>query len=279
MPAYLELFDDRLTIAENLKQRIVTPANVMLGDGVFLLHEQLGEPRNYMAIIQAVAAGYHTLSEVARMAGIDRTNIPKYLGVLQELGYVERQVPATVRRPEKSRKGRYVITDPYLRFYFRFLAPNLSFIERGMVEQAINLMQDHLADFIGTNTFEELCREWVAVQADAGKLPFLPKRIGSFWSAQAQVDVAAINWRTRDILLGECKWGQRDVGRNVIHALAAKHKSGKVLPAGEWRVHYAFFARRGFTPAAREAAGELGAQLVTLPEIESDIREWMRARR
>lgn len=277
VPGYVELFDDRLTVTENLRQRIVTPANVMLGDAVFLLHEQLDEPRNYMAIIEAIAAGYHTLSDIAMMAGIPRTNIVKYLGVLQELGYVERQVPATARRPERSRKGRYVIVDPYLRFYFRFLSPNLGFIERGMVEQAISLMQDHLIDFIGTHTFEELCRDWVAVQADLGTLPFLPERIGSFWSRQAQVDVVAINWRTKDILLGECKWGTDEVGRSVIRTLV--DKTGKVLPGKGWTVHYIFFARRGFTDAARAEAAALNGMLVTLEQLEADIQRWMKGRR
>jgi len=277
VPGYVELFDDRLTITENLRQRIVTPANVMLGDAVFLLHEQLDEPRNYMAIIEAIAAGYHTLSDIATMAGIPRSNIVKYLGVLRELGYVERQVPATVRRPERSRKGRYVIVDPYLRFYFRFLSPNLSFIERGMVEQAISLMRDHLIDFIGTHTFEELCRDWVAVQADLGALPFLPERIGGFWSQQAQVDVVAVNWRTKDILLGECKWGTDEVGRSVIRILVGK--TDKVLPDEGWSVHYAFFARRGFTDAARAEAAALDATLVTLEQLEADIHRWMKGRR
>jgi len=277
VPAYLELFDDRLTVTENLEQRIVTPANVMLGDAVFLLHEQLDEPRNYMAIIEAIAAGYHTLSDIAKMSGIARTNIVKYLGVLQELGYVERRVPATVRRPERSRKGRYVIVDPYLRFYFRFLSPNLGFIERGMAPQAISLMQDHLIDFIGTHTFEELCRDWVAVQADLGALSFLPERIGSFWSQEAQVDVVAVNWRTKDILLGECKWGTGEVGRSVIRTLAGK--TGKVLLEGEWNVHYVFFARHGFTVAARAEAATLDATLVTLEQLEADIQRWMKGRR
>ncbi len=277
VPGYVELFDDQLSITENLRQRIVTPANVMMGDAVFLLHEQLDEPRNYMAIIEAIAAGYHNLSDVAKMAGLARTNIVKYLGVLQELGYVERQVPATVRRPERSRKGRYVIVDPYLRFYFRFLSPNLSLIERGMVGQAISLMQDHLIDFIGTHTFEELCRDWVAVQADLGTLPFLPERIGSFWSRQAQVDVAAVNWRTKDILLGECKWGDDEVGRSVIRALVGK--TDEVLPDERWAVHYVVFARRGFTTAARAEAAALNAPLVTLEQIEADIHRWMKGRR
>ena len=277
IPAYVELFSDQLNILQNLRQRILTPANTMLEDAVFLLREQLSEPGNYIAILEAIASGFHRLSEIATMAGIARTNISKYLGVLQELGYVERQVPATVRRPEKSRQGRYVITDAYLRFYFRFIKPYLADIARGRTRQAVSLLHDHLLDFIGTHTFEELCRAWVDDMAEMDQLPFLPAHTGSFWSRQAQVDVVAINWRTKNILLGECKWGQKPVGRDVIQALV--NKTDKVLPGSvTWQVHYAFFARQGFTDAAQQLAAEHNALLITLSQIEADMGRWLQSR-
>ncbi|MCP4417429.1 MAG: ATP-binding protein [Chloroflexi bacterium] len=274
VPAYLELIDDQINILQNLRNRIVTPANTMLEDTVFLLREQLEEPSNYMAILDAIGNGYHRLSDIAMMAGISRTNISKYLGVLRELGYVERQVPATVRRPEKSRQGRYVITDAYTRFYFRFLQPNFADIAQGRVKKATSLLYDHLLDFIGTHTFEELSREWVRIAAEMDAFPFLPERVGSFWSRQAQVDVLAINWRTKDILLGECKWGQKPVGRAVIQTLV--DKTDKVLPgSATWRVHYAFFARRGFTDTAQALAAEHNSLLITLTQIEADMQRWL----
>ena len=245
----------------------------MLGDAVFLLHEQLGKPRNYMAIIEAIAAGEHTLTNIAEMAGISRSHISKYLAVLEDLGYVERKVPATVRRPEKSRKGRYVIVDPYMRFYFRFLHPNIGFIERGMSEQAISLIQNQLVNFIGKHTFEELCRDWVSTQADSGKFSFLPERVGSFWNKNAQVDVLAINWRSKDILLGECKWVTRKVGKGVIQGLV--EKTEHVLPKGKWTIHYVFFARDGFSGPARSEADALDATLVELDRMELDLQEWL----
>jgi len=274
VPAYIELFDDRLNIRQNLEQRIVTPANVMLTDAAFLLHEQLDEPRNYMAVIESIAAGYHRLTEIATMSGIDRSNISKYLSVLDELGYVERRVPATVRRPERSRQGRYVIVDPYLRFYFRFLAPNLAAIERGRVRQTIDLLVDHLADFIGAHTFEELAREWIEARAEMAAFPFLPERVGSFWSREAQVDVLAINWRTKEILLGECKWEQGKTGRKVLQTLL--EKTDKVVPGrAEWHIHYALFSRRGFSPATEWLAAVHGAMLVSLQQMEEDMRQSM----
>jgi AAA+ ATPase superfamily predicted ATPase len=278
VPAYIELFDDRLNILQNLRRRIVTPTNIMLSDAVFLLHEQLDDPRNYIAILEAIAAGFHRLTEIANMSGVDRSNITKYLSVLRELGYVERQVPATVRRPEKSRKGRYVIIDPYLRFYYRFLAPNRSAIEQGRVQQTTSMLYDHLLDFIGTHTFEELCRDWVGISAEMGDFPFLPERTGSFWSKQAQVDVLAINWRTKDILLGECKWGQQAVDRKIIQELV--DKTSDVLPGqGKWKVHYAFFVRSGLTAAARTLARENQALVVNLDQLETDMQRWLQTQK
>jgi uncharacterized protein len=140
------------------------------------------------------------------------------------------------------------------------------------------LLHDHLLDFIGTHTFEELCREWVSDVAEMDEWPFLPERIGSFWSRQAQVDVVAINWRTKNILLGECNWGQKPVGRDVIQALL--NKTDKVLPgSATWQVHYAFFARQEFTEAAQQLAVEHNAVLITLPQIETDMGRWLQSQR
>ena len=131
-------------------------------------------------------------------------------------------------------------------------------------------------DFIGIHTFEELCQDWVTVQADLGNLPFLPERVGAFWSPDVQVDVAAASWRTKNILLGECKWLTGKVGRGVIRQLV--DKSERMLPRGDWTVHYVFFARQGFTQAARQEAQSLNAAMVTLELLERDLYQWMKSR-
>jgi hypothetical protein len=44
------------------------------------------------------------------------------------------------------------------------------------------------------------------------------------------------------------------------------------MPLDGWRVYYAFFARDGFTEAARAEAAEHGALLRTLAEMEPDLQ-------
>ena len=110
-------------------------------------------------------------------------------------------------------------------------------------------------------------------KAEIGELSLLPEHTGSFWPKQAQLDVLAINWRTKDILLGECKWSQKPVDREAIQTLI--EKTEKVLPGQvAWQVHYAFFARSGLTLAAQALAHEHQAHLVTLAQMESEMQHW-----
>ncbi len=117
-------------------------------------------------------------------------------------------------------------------------------------------MQENFRAF-ATDTFEEQCRAWVVAQAQKSGLPFEPDIVGGHWARDAQVDVVAINWREKQILLGEAKWGEGGVGRDVVRELM--DKSPLVVPdkGVDWRLHYAFFAKEGFTDAARAEAAHI----------------------
>jgi hypothetical protein len=66
------------------------------------------------------------------------------------------------------------------------------------------------------------------------------------------------------------------MGRGVVRELIAK-KTPKVLQrlpenGADWGVHYAFFARAGFTEAARAEAQAHGALLVDLSTLDRDLQ-------
>jgi hypothetical protein len=95
------------------------------------------------------------------------------------------------------------------------------------------------------------------------------------WSRDVQVDVVAIAWREKQILLGECKWGDSPVDRAVVTDLIER-KTPRVLQGlpdkGEgWMVHYALFGRSSFTDPARSTATDSDAMLLTLDQIERDL--------
>jgi AAA+ ATPase superfamily predicted ATPase len=278
IPAYLERFDDRVTLADNVKQRIFRPSGIFRVDPLFLLQDQVREPRNFLSVIHAIGEGQHTLEEIAAAAGLPKQNVSTYLGRLADLHLVERRTPVTLssERRKRSRQGRWHLLDSYLRFYFRFIVPNQRALELELMEAVWADIRDQLRAFVGGTAFEELCREWVLLQARQGQLPFVPEDIGSHWATNVQVDVVALSWREKAILLGECKWGVEQVGRALLRELV-EAKAPKVLAAlpGEgvgWKVYYIFFARAGFTEAAQTEAKHHRVTLVDLAQLDQDLQ-------
>lgn len=49
-------------------------------------------------------------------------------------------------------------------------------------------------------------------------------------------------------------------------------KAPRVAPGKEWQIHYVLFARAGFTDAARTEAEAVGAQLIDLEKLDTDLR-------
>lgn len=257
-PAYLRLFDDRRPLIANVADHILDPGGYLYAEPPLLLREELREPRNYFAILQAIAQGRTQLNEISQITGIDRQPASRYLAILQELRLVERRVPITDSMPEKSRKGIYRLREPFLRFWFRYVAPNVSTLEDGLVEPLARAVAEDLPRFVGP-AFEDLCTSWVAEQGALGQLPFVPRRVGGWWSAAGEIDVVAVG--DAAVLFGECKWTERPVGTNILDDLVRK-----AVPLAErmkWgAIHYALFAKSGFTADLVRRAEAEGVSLV-----------------
>ena len=286
IPAYWERIESTLSISDNIRRQLLTPNNLLQAEPRLLLQDFVQEPHNYVSILRAIAGGARTQKEIGTRSGLAQGHVSKYLSVLREAGFVERRVPVTAT--ERSRLGRYHITDPYLRFYYCFLFSRQAQLVMNEPDMALAEIKRHLLDFIGTHTWEELCREWTLRAGVRGILPFAPDQVGSAWTRQAQVDVVGINSMEKTIILGECKWQDRPVSRTVLRQLI--EKTGEIVPKrGQWRVYYLGFARDGWTQAAQDYAAEItnsvltkgnwrsaGAKLLDLNRVDADLKEWVR---
>jgi uncharacterized protein len=275
VPAYLERWRSEESLSANIERLFFQRTGWFRNEPMVLVSDLTRrETEGYEAILRAIAAGHHIREEIAQTVELPSTSLSHYLPRLCEMGLVQRRIPATVPpdRRRSSRESRYVLSDPYLRFYYRFVDPNLHMIEQGLAPALWQRIEEQFRAFVA-DSFEELCRRWTLAMARRGHLPLEPEVIGSHWSRDAQVDVVAVDWKQRHILLGEAKWGAGKVGREVIRDLV--DKAPRVVPAGgrKFKVLYAFFARDGFTEAARAEATRHGALLRTLKEMEPELRD------
>jgi AAA+ ATPase superfamily predicted ATPase len=284
VPAYWELFNPQTSLDANIRKVFLGGVKLLQDEPRLLLQDFVNVLHNYVAILRALAYGHRTPKEIASFVGIPDKNVPSYINNLISTGFIERRVP--VGAPESSRAGRHYITDPFLRFYFRFLSSRQAQLALGVQAQTLAEIKKHLIDFIGTHTWEELCREWLLRSTGQSVLPFLPDQIGSIWNRAAQVDVVGINSMEKTIILGECKWDRHPVKSGILKNLVEKTES--VVPKeGQWKVYYLGFARQGWAEDARNFAGTvakskirgrnwsaIGMTLKDLEQIDIDLQNW-----
>lgn len=285
VPAYWERIDPSKSVSQNIKSQLLTPNNLLQAEPRLLLQDFVTEPHNHIAILSAIANGAHRVKDIVAAAGLPTGHVSKNLSVLTETGFIERRIPVTEGEP--SRAGRYHITDPYLRFYFRFLAGRQDQLALGIQDQALAEISKPMIDFIGKYTWEELCREWTLRAGAAHELPILPDTVGSAWSAAAQVDVVGINSMEKTLIMGECKWTATPRERSAISDLI-EEKAAQIVPKrGKWHVFFLGFSRSAWTAGARAYQSRIneqpvtganwastGMHLVELDQVDKDLTRW-----
>jgi len=249
LPQYLLCLDDSRSIDVNIRHHMLAEFAPLFHEPVFLLREELREIAPYQATLHAVASGHGTAPAIAAATGLPERSLHYYLQQLTGLGYLRRRYPLDGRRPNR-RQVRFEIDDPLLRFWFRFVFPNVSVIRSAGPERAfVDRIAPSLDAWYG-GCFERLCRE---------ALPLIYARegvtagfeVGEYWSATTQIDVVGVrddNWTD----LGECKWGPVRSPRALQTELERKlqqYPNSRGATLGR-----RYFTRR--KPAARsEAAG------------------------
>lgn len=253
VPKYIELFSQSKDIYSAIETCVLNRSGYLYDEPHFLLQQEVSEVGSYFSIIKAIAAGNTKLSAIAGVLEVKSTSLTKYLKTLMDLDILEREVPVTEDSPEKSKKGLYKIKDNYLRFWFAFVYPNMSFIESGhgrivMDKIRKSLVRNHIA-FV----YEDVCRERMWEMNAQSAWPFYFSKLGRYWDSKEEIDIAAIDPDGKNLILGECKYWQEPVGVSVLRDLEAKAKTVS-WEKEKRKTWFVLFSVNGFTEELRAEA-------------------------
>lgn len=253
VPKYIELFSQSKDIYSAIETCVLNRSGYLYDEPHFLLQQEVSEVGSYFSIIKAIAAGNTKLSAIAGVLEVKSTSLTKYLKTLIDLDILEREVPVTEDSPEKSKRGLYKIKDNYLRFWFAFIYPNMSFIESGhgrivMDKIRKGLVRNHIA-FV----YEDVCAERMWEMNAQGVWPFYFSKLGRYWDSKEEIDIVAIDPDGKNLILGECKYWQEPVGISVLRSLEAKAEmvAWEKSRRKTWLV---LFSVNGFTEELRAVA-------------------------
>jgi hypothetical protein len=241
-PSYLKRLNPKISLDGNISDHILQPETFLYDEVEFILREELREPRNYFAILKAVALGKHKFGEIVNETGMAKSNLHKYLFILEDLRLIQKEIPITEKNPLKSRKGLYKLQDQFIRFWFRYVLPSKRNIEEGTTDYVLKKIKKDFSAIIADN-FETVSQETIKGHQD--KL-FLFEKIGRWWDKNEEIDLVAVNDEDKKILFGEAKWSKNPVGVDIYENL--KRKSRLVDWNKDERAEYfCLFSKSGFT--------------------------------
>jgi uncharacterized protein len=153
-PRYHALVDPSHPPAEEIVTLLMQPLAILENEVRFLLgSEQIRDPAPCNAILAAIAGGETKFNGIRQLIGVERGALSKSLRTLLELGWIRRELPFDER---SDRRALYRVADPFLAFWYRFVAPlasDLQFSDPAAVYAA------HIASrpvqYMGWAVFEE----------------------------------------------------------------------------------------------------------------------------
>jgi AAA+ ATPase superfamily predicted ATPase len=244
VPGYLQRLDPDDDLLGNLRKRVLQLGEPLYEEVTFLLREELREPRVYHAILASIAGGARKFGEISSKAGLDRSSLSSYLATLNDLGLIEREIPVTERRPEKSRKGLYRIADPFIATWFRFVHPFRDRLERGRGEEVMHNEVHPRIDHYLSMAVEQVLGELLMSSALAELVPFRAAAWGRYWSPTAELDLVLLDQARERAFIAEIKWTRSPIGASLLDQLQQRVQRGKIFAGMD--LTYALISRAGF---------------------------------
>ncbi|NOX71351.1 MAG: ATP-binding protein [Candidatus Micrarchaeota archaeon] len=265
VPRYIEEIDPNVPLQLNLKTKVFEKTSFLYNEPMNLLFEEFRDPASYISILLSIASGATRFSEISQKSAIQPAVLSKYLIALERTEIIERKVPVTEKRL-KSKNGRYYLSDNFYSFWLKFVFPNKTFIEQGLLDNILKNISRSFNLHVSF-VFEDICRQ-LAISIS----PFPTERIGRQWGRipdaskgrnAYEIDIIALNEKTKDILFAECKWQEKVNPNKILSDL--KEKAQYVDWNKEKRKeHYAIFAKSFSTRKVPE-----GVILVGLKDMKS----------
>lgn len=129
-------------------------------------------------------------------------------------------------------QDKVIFKNQGLRFFFYFIYPKLNLIAMKKYNELIELIQENLEKY-QSFTFELLCKEFLAKKLKVDQ-------VYSFWNYYHEIDL--YYHENNFCVLGEVKFKERKICKNVLNILKSKAKQLQIQPN-----LYVLFSKSGFS--------------------------------
>lgn len=247
---YLERWTAGGDLRYNVCTHILSRDGFLYGEAQRYVGANLRELSVYNTILEAIASGRHKLNDLFLYTGYSRAKISVYLKNLMALEIIEKVSSFETGGWDNAQKGLYQIKNTYVRFWYRFVYPDLSDLHLMRPEE---FYDSHIAPRIEeyfNDYFRKVCMEYLELMSMVNQLPIKIHKIGTWVGKQGRIDIIAQN-SVRENLVGLCNWSEEELTAEMFGQLLKSMELAKVSAK-----KYYLFSARNFDEAIRQKAEE-----------------------
>jgi AAA+ ATPase superfamily predicted ATPase len=274
VPRYWELAAELLGDVRSRVDRLaLDPLGPLHREPDRLLIEEVPPALETRPVLDAIGAGAHRVSEIAGRLGRPATSMARPLDRLVGMGLVRREVPYG-ESEKKSRRSLYKIADPFVRLWFRLVAPHRGQLASGSRGTRLEILDRFWPELVA-QAWEDLCRQQVPRLDPSSPLGRLgPWGPASRWwrGAMPEWDLVSRSIDGGRLLLGEAKCAARPFDRLAVER-AARHIASRPAPALTKKNAGCEIARAVFVPEVEAgAAAEIEKESLTVVTASDLVR-------
>lgn len=213
-----------------LAEQFNDPTSPLVVAGERALTGELPEDTRARDVLGAIGSGERTFTRIRQRVGaISEQALANALERLRAKRLVARELPLSTK---PSKEARYHVGDPYLRFWLRFVGPNLPLLERGRADRLLEDVRSQWETWRG-HAVEPIVRDALTRMEPLEGCAATPA-VGGYWTRrnQPQIDLVGADRDTPPVqrigFVGSIKW--REHGPFGARDLAALNTDAEAVP-------------------------------------------------
>lgn len=275
---YLSLIDPKKSIHENIVEQFFEKTGYLYDETRNLLTQEFNDISLVNNIIEQIANGETTLNIISSKVHEKDSTVLYSLNKLISVGLIEKRVCITEEKNKK--KTQYILKDEMFRFWYSYVPAAASSIELGKGKLYYDrVVKSNIHMFMG-HVFEEMCKYYTLNAGLDGKLNCFVTEVGTWWGTEslqdkegkwyvqsADVDVVGISAPDRAMIVGECKFKNEKIDKNIYDTLIRRSKA---IACKYPVVQYLLFSLSGYTEWVEQNVNSSNTQLLTLDDLYAE---------
>ena len=190
------LMDAKAVTKAKMLRWVTQAGSPYLSEGTELIMSEFGKDyTNYLSILQLIASGLTTQSEIDGVIG---KNTGAYLDNLEvEYSYIHHRQPMFSK--PGGRNSRWQLDDCFLRFWFRFILRNQALVEMERNDLLLEIVERGYEQYSGLVLEQYFRQKWIEEERVT--------LVGNYWDRKGvnEIDMIAINEIDKKAVVAEVK--------------------------------------------------------------------------